>query len=122
MPRKRVRSKKRNKGELTEDQACHLLCGMCVWPEFPFKNEEERRRLWEQNRDWLITRCVAGGEFTDREPGTRPTAWWDYEAPEPLRAGESEYEYLKRLGLLLPWEAKQLKGDENGNESAGFSG
>lgn len=159
MPRKRVRSKKRNKGELTEEQVHHLLIGFCAGDDFPFKSEAHRRGLWERHKDFLITKDLepseTGLDLVDREPGTRPHAWWSYSAPEPRRiiknakywrplSGEenswrayfgiypvllpankdvwrettfpfweyeTEYEYLKRLGLLLPGEAERLEGD-----------
>ena len=37
-------------------------------------------------------------------PGTRPWAWWEFDAPEPLRDHESERDYLKRLNQFLPGE------------------
>jgi hypothetical protein len=37
-------------------------------------------------------------------PGTRPWAWWEFDAPEPLREHESERDYLQRLKLFLPGE------------------
>ena len=37
-------------------------------------------------------------------PKTRPWAWWQFDAPEPLPEGETEREYLERLGLFLPGE------------------
>ena len=161
MPRKRVRSKKKNRGELTEDQLHHLLIGLCAGDDFPFKSEEHRRELWERHKAFLITKDLSPDDnlaLVDREPGTRPHAWWNYDAPEPRRIVknaeywrpipgeenswrahfgmhtvllpanneawpeenfpfwryETEYEYLKRLGLLLLGE--QLEGDENGNE------
>lgn len=51
-------------------------------------------------RPWCF--AVPGG------PGTRPWAWRQFEAPEPLPPGESEADYLTRLGLLLPGEAGHL--------------
>ena len=33
-------------------------------------------------------------------PGERPWAWWQFDAPEPLPEGETERHYLERHGLI----------------------
>jgi hypothetical protein len=89
--------------------------------------DEQLKAVWDEVRDDFLT------EFTSRHPGTRPWAWWHFEAPEPRRqvrdgprvdlsggywfgkpawySGmppddmfESERDYLQRLGLLFPHE------------------
>ena len=39
------------------------------------------------------------------DPGSRPSAWWDYDAPEPSGPRETDREFLARLGLLSEAEA-----------------
>ena len=41
-------------------------------------------------------------------PGTRPLSWWYTIAPVRRRPSESQRDYLARLKLLLPGEAKRL--------------
>ena len=45
-------------------------------------------------------------------PGTRPWAWWEFDAPEPLGEHESERDYLQRFDLFLPGE-EQLPTPED---------
>ena len=73
---------------------------------FPFRHAlvgEKERRAWELNRrDYM----------EDIEAGSRPDAWWEFDAPEPRRMADGLYEdqedYLRRLGLLEPWEVAEL--------------
>jgi hypothetical protein len=45
-----------------------------------FAFEDERRRAWEARRDQLMAEYA-----TRRLPGSRPWAWWHYEAGRPQR-------------------------------------
>ncbi len=113
---------------MTEEQKRYLLDVVASNGslEIPFESEQERRVVWFQNRERLLREHIAA------KPGTRPSAWWAYEAPEPrqLLSGvveqvgkelycgmpvltkdiyeesqfETEYDYLKRLGLLFDSE------------------
>ncbi len=84
----------------------------------------------DDTRDaWTLVRDAMTREHARRRPGTRPWAWWTFDAPEPRRlidgtpdrvspaavtwlgmpsahacTYESEAAYLRRLGLLLPGE------------------
>lgn len=40
-----------------------------------FGSEEARRRAWEAHRGRLLR------EYVDDNPGQRPPAWWEYDAP-----------------------------------------
>lgn len=118
MARKR-RSKTNRLAPLTDDQTLHLLIGWCFNSfkykntDFPFEDDEHRRQLWEHNRDYLVDKDINYTGVCKRKPGTRPAAWWDYEAPEPRRDLESEEDYLRRLDLLLPGEDEAIRGNEN---------
>ena len=160
---KKKLKEKYNDSDLTNDQLDHLLLGHtfigATKPDYgkmgyPFKSKQHRERCWKQNKEYIMSLmgepkddlCFSGRTFM---PGTRPQAWWLYDAPEPRRilkvypdtvdkeqaikyceklmeqmgknrmasfgaisiiAGchgfkhESEFSYLKRLGLLLPGE------------------
>ena len=64
--------------------------------------------VWAQLRDELLPAWI------EKNPGTRPWAWWQVDAPEPrkreveytggMKFEESELRYLDRHGLLLPIE------------------
>jgi hypothetical protein len=93
--------------------------------------EAELRKLWAEVREDFLAKHTA------RSPGTRPWAWWKFEATEPRLqvapgpealgpadwfgmpskyAGmppddmyETEAEYLERLGLLTDEERDRLR-------------
>ena len=50
-------------------------------------------------------------EWAREAPGSRPSCWWEFEAPEPRRPGEAQAEYLRRHNLLLPGEADRLAAE-----------
>jgi hypothetical protein len=45
--------------------------------------------------------------WVQERPGTRPWAWWQYDAPEDRPMDESEAAYLRRLDLLTPGEMEE---------------
>lgn len=84
---------------------------------------DEMRADWRAHRDGLLRFWISGGHSTSErlqaagvevkmglaqffrgEPGTRPWAWWQFDAPEPLPEGEDEVDYLARHALLFPGE------------------
>jgi hypothetical protein len=76
---------------------------------------EEKRLDWETNRCRLLRWWVFDEDAPPMKlwtwvgtpnPKTRPWAWWEFDAPEPQRGGETERQYLERLDLLLPGEAE----------------
>ena len=110
MPRKRIRSKLKIE-KLAPNQFWDLWLGNSFDgpPHWVFKSEEERREAWEAHKDKIM------GEWRENNsPGTRPGAWWTYEAPENIfkdnrRSRELEIKYLIEWGLLEPWEIKALE-------------
>jgi hypothetical protein len=101
------------------------LIGLVTGSYFDFgtnlcKDDESKREVWNALRKDILE------EHIRRRPGRRPSAWWQFEAPEPKRVvhtepdwkacgpeGYQEYEcgtdYLKRLNLLTPDEKKLFK-------------
>ncbi len=78
---------------------------------FPFKDEEHRRQLWAEHREQLLAYkfgFTMDEKLGPREPGTRPAAWWNYEAPGPRLPGETQPEALDRMGLLSDDERKAI--------------
>ena len=133
---------------LRDEQAMHLQTGFCyfgfqlkdTYPKaqngFPFHDEAHRKELWHKHRKkLLLEEPILGTPYNPRgarrRAGTRPAAWWDYDAPERPRQGatmwndgegipernpgnydedmdpgkrETEAEALARLGPLQDWE------------------
>lgn len=50
--------------------------------------------------DWKRHRAHLLPEWIRERPGTRPYAWWLFDAPEVRSEDESERDYLERHGLL----------------------
>jgi len=127
MVKRRLQSK--SIAELDKSQKHRLLRGGEFFgPAFP-GGEPEERRAWEAHRQELLS------EHIEKNPGTRPHAWWRFEAPEPrqrIRQGpkalgpptfygvpavhdgnafhlyESQFQYLDRLHLLTESERDVL--------------
>ena len=101
MPPKRRIAKLRRR-MISAEEATELLDGMDLL-SFDFlagnnkvEGERARREAWEQNRDWLLQYWIGplaprGMDpdmslhlinYVDTQgPGTRPWAWWRYDAP-----------------------------------------
>lgn len=56
---------------------------------------------WKRHGDSILS------EWITQRPGTRPYAWWKFDAPEPRDDSDSEYQYLVRHGLLTEKEIEQ---------------
>jgi hypothetical protein len=59
-------------------------------------------RRWRDVEGEVLTWWVAN------HPGTRPSTWWRYSAPERPRLRETEHRYLDRLGLWLAGERERV--------------
>jgi len=95
--RSRIHRPQVAKGDVKPDQLEDLLRGYVLLPmkKPVFKNETERRRVWEKNREYIFS--LQGQKCRDESFGLnsaidvyfelfkRPAAWWDFEAPEPRR-------------------------------------
>ena len=80
-----------------------------------FASEHARRQAWRQSR--AVLQALV-------DPGGRPSAWWDYDAPEPAGPRESAPEYLARLGLLsesdsYPGTARETRETHNRHTEMG---
>lgn len=96
MPRKRRLAKPR-RGELSGLEDAELMWGGP--PPSVFESPFTKRAAWMLNRQELMEGYPAGW---------RPTAWWEYEAPEQQRVGEGQSDALRRLGELEGWEVAEL--------------
>lgn len=114
MARKLKKTKRRLvAGSLTKPQLAHLCIGHCLstvvkWHDklnFPFQNEEHRKRLWEENRDYILGLRDQIEFFIGYQSGSRPAGWWSYNSPEPRRliSGSVEgYDMDSGLSMGLP--------------------
>lgn len=57
---------------------------------------------------WSAYGAEATAEWIKRDPGTRPPAWWRFDAPVPPEDGDEEVGYLRRHHLLTPAEVRLL--------------
>ena len=68
--------------------------------------------LWRLFGDQVLA------DWAVESPGTRPTAWWRFSAPDRRPAdGETEAAYLRRHRLFLPGEEERLTGRDFGPET-----
>ncbi|HWL93850.1 MAG TPA: hypothetical protein VNT79_09970, partial [Phycisphaerae bacterium] len=84
MPRKNIVRKRRISANLTDDHAKILLTGRGdYFNEFgPLDAPETyaaKREAWECLRDELLPKWI------EENPGSRPWAWWAFDAPERRR-------------------------------------
>ncbi len=100
MPRQRY---KKNAGlELTKAQRCKLTLGHWFFPDSELEDDHKMRGLWEAHCMQLLADWVL------ENPGTRPWAWWRWDAPA---------EFRRRIGGIGTALTKCLDG-----ESAPFFG
>jgi hypothetical protein len=93
--KRRILRTQREKG-LTKTGRDLLLTGYDWFNEKPFADESEQREAWNANREDL-------NEEWEKDNGmfSRCWAWWEYDAPEPTQAGDTEAAYLERHPQLL---------------------
>ena len=84
---------------LNLEQYLELLLGPRVAAS-AFDSDESRRAAWRVHSAVLAPLV---------DPGSRPWAWWEYDAPEPQLPRESELDYLTRCALLSEEESARLQ-------------
>jgi hypothetical protein len=95
-------TKKNNKDHrLTPDVKRSLLYGGLFGDDHIFKNDQDRRKAWEEFKDLIMA--------MKRNPCMRPDAWWTYESLERPWYAESNRQALARLDLLTSEEIAYLK-------------
>lgn len=65
-----------------------------------FTSDESRRQAWRDHAAELLPLV---------DPGSRPWAWWQYDATEPMLPRESALAYLSRCGHLTSAERELLE-------------
>ena len=65
-----------------------------------FDTDESRREAWRDHAAELLTMV---------DPGSRPWAWWQYDATQPVLPRESALAYLARCELLTHAERERLE-------------
>lgn len=92
-------NKRRATTHLNLEQYLELLLGPKGGAS-SFDGDDSRRRAWHEHASELAP-LVA--------PGSRPWAWWQYDAAEPPLPREPETAYLARCGLLTETERARLE-------------
>lgn len=65
----------------------------------PFKGDlDAAREYYDQHGEAIVE------DWVRASPGSRPACWWAWDAPQALRDGEKQVDYLERHGLLEPRE------------------
>jgi hypothetical protein len=126
MPRKPGRG--RDSRTLSADRLMNLWDDLLVVGR-PFRNDAERRSVYEANRDRVIESFVYQSVEWPRF-GERPESFWAYDFPaEQSRqfgrdSRERQFQFLESKNLLLPGEAevsmaqtKRLQDIENGKNA-----
>ena len=85
-------------GVLNLEQYLELLLG--PKGRSAFNTDAARHRAWREHRAELLPLV---------DPGSRPWAWWQYEAPQPVLPREPELAYLERCGQLTEPERIRLQ-------------
>ena len=73
MPANRTRRTRAMRPELSQEQIDYFLTGV----DFAFFWDEP-----ERERDWQAARGEILADWIREHPGTRPAAWWAYDAPK----------------------------------------
>jgi hypothetical protein len=90
-----------NRTEITATQEMQMWLGCADHQPSAFASEDERRRLWFENRDRLMKWWGCHGR--------RPLAWWTYEAPADLYYDfQTERSTLFMANLLAEDERAEL--------------
>ena len=85
-------------GVLNLEQYLELLLGPNGGSAFD--SDVARHVAWQEHRTELLPLV---------DPGSRPWAWWEYDAPEPVLPREPEIAYLERCQLLSTQEQMRLQ-------------
>ena len=102
MPVRRRLRKRGTADRLTEIQRLHLHRGNPFGCGPVFADNADEREAWTAHRDDIQR------EHIERMPGTRPCAWWRYDAPHPRDEKIHETIQLHELGLIGAAELEAL--------------
>lgn len=80
--------------------------------------QAELRRLWEIHRERLVALHIA----EEAGPGSRPWAWWKFDAPEPMRrridGKPHPFDNPEREAWVRKWHPDADRGDHWGGPYA----
>ena len=99
MPTKRRPIRRVSSFHLTTQQRFELIFGSLGPHGSAFPDEQAKRGAWEAHRDTI-----------ELNPGFRPDAWWEYDAPLALRQKREALGHGSDGRLL--WEANLLRPEE----------
>ena len=124
--KKRFYKRKTSTTELNENQIIELMHGFSLAGKSSFQDTEEMKEAYFQHRQELLSRIGKGEDsFTSFQYGSRPFCYWQFENlpeerriisyfksdnsvnKEPMPIYESEFQFLKRNDLLIPYEEEK---------------
>jgi hypothetical protein len=100
-----VRAFREQREKLSPQAIDHFQSGkLNAWS---FLNMRDLETIWQANRNDIVTAWI------NEAPGTRPHAWWTYDAPEPrrrLRGTGSPISSATSLGVPKYWSDEAIYG------------
>jgi hypothetical protein len=106
------RTRRRQQRKYHDGHVAHLRYGNEFIPGDGFGTPETAAEVEaitaELKTAWPEMRTQVMFEHIEQLPGTRPAAWWQWDAPEPRNQQLHEPEQLTRLGELQPGERSRL--------------
>ena len=121
---RKILEKRTTGNTLTEGQKAELLHGFSFPGDIGFDSKDDMRKAYFQHRTYILS-LIGGESFEGFSYGKRPYAWWQFEnLPEerkiisyfksdnsvnktPMPIYESEFQFLKRNNLLIPYEEEK---------------
>ena len=107
MPRVKRRTKRRKTG-YTEAQVDHLLTGHDMFGDgFGTDGPSGECNVDAMHAAWLDLRDKLLRQWIAEQPGTRPYAWWRFDAPEPRRRIDGKphpFENPERRARVKRWK------------------
>lgn len=111
-----VKTKDKLPKGFSEDQEYHFNKGYWFF-SYPFKSLDEERAIWNEHKDMLVRKWVV------EQPGTRPAAWWKFDAPERRRRIDGKvhpFDDQERIERIRRDEAKYPKADHSRKRALSF--
>ena len=104
---RKIAPKRKGENRLPKGWDNQLTTGIIFTGDEPFESEEQRRQIWFRYRDRLMAEWMN----EKQNAGKRPIAFWQYDLKRerPDRRFK-EAKILRDMGLLEPWEIKEIGG------------
>src|SRR5690349_24281856 len=103
MPTKRIHRSRINAPELSDTAVAYFFDEINLdaeewkhdWEPYILHYNLQNERIGASAEDlWRRYGAELTEEYAVAHPGTRPSSWWRWSAPEPRREGETQREFL----------------------------